>query len=170
MTELKYKLWDRRGKVLQNAYFISLYISIFFSQLTSSLWRRKKKKKTRKELKNKQAKDLGLMESLIGTALKLNSWEKKSSADLSRTSKTPPMWSIGHQAPWHILLFMTRGLQPTRLLCPWNSPGNNTEVGKPFPSPGDLPHPGVEPISQCIAGRFFIVCTTREVPKIHKRN
>ena len=32
----------------------------------------KKKKKTKKELKNKQAKDLGLMESLIGTALKLN--------------------------------------------------------------------------------------------------
>ena len=27
------------------------------------------------------------------------------------------------------------GLQPVRLLCPWNSLGENTGVGKPFPSP-----------------------------------
>ena len=30
---------------------------------------------------------------------------------------------------------------------PWNSPGQNTGVGKPFPSPGDLPNPGIEPRS-----------------------
>ena len=30
-----------------------------------------------------------------------------------------------------------------RLLCPWNSPGKNTGV-VPFPSPGDLPDPGIE--------------------------
>ena len=28
---------------------------------------------------------------------------------------------------------------------PWNSPGQNTGVGKPFPSPGDLPDPGIQP-------------------------
>ena len=28
------------------------------------------------------------------------------------------------------------GLQPTRFSCPWNSPGKNTGVGLPFPSPG----------------------------------
>ena len=27
---------------------------------------------------------------------------------------------------------------------PWNSPGQNTGVGKPFPSPGDLPNPGIK--------------------------
>ena len=27
----------------------------------------------------------------------------------------------------------------------WNSPGQNTGVGKPFPPPGDLPKPGIEP-------------------------
>jgi len=27
--------------------------------------------------------------------------------------------------------------------------------GLPFPSPGDLPHPGVEPPSPTLAGRFF---------------
>ena len=35
------------------------------------------------------------------------------------------------------------GLQPTRLLCPWDSPGKST--GWPFPSPGDLPHQGSDP-------------------------
>ena len=47
MAELKYKLWDRRGKVLQNAYFISLCISVFFSQMVSSPWRKKKRSKQR---------------------------------------------------------------------------------------------------------------------------
>ena len=32
-------------------------------------------------------------------------------------------------------------------ISPWNSPGQNTGVGKPFPSPGDLPNPGIEPRS-----------------------
>ena len=32
----------------------------------------------------------------------------------------------------------------SRLLCPWNSPGKNTGVDLPVPSPGDLPNPGIE--------------------------
>ena len=36
-----------------------------------------------------------------------------------------------------------RGLWPTRLLCPWNSPGKNRSE-MPFPSPGDLPNPWIE--------------------------
>ena len=38
------------------------------------------------------------------------------------------------------------GLQPFRLLCPWTSPGKNTQ-GLPFPTPGDPPDPGVELLS-----------------------
>ena len=34
--------------------------------------------------------------------------------------------------------------------------------GLPFPSPGDLPNPGVESRSPAIAGRFFTVWATRE--------
>ena len=34
------------------------------------------------------------------------------------------------------------GLQPTRLLCSWDSPGKNT--GLPCPPPGDLPSPGIK--------------------------
>ena len=42
-----------------------------------------------------------------------------------------------------------RGLmiEPIRLLCPRNSPGRNTGVGCPFPSPGDLSDPGIKPRS-----------------------
>ena len=29
--------------------------------------------------------------------------------------------------------------------------------GLPFPSPGDLPNPGIEPESNCIAGRRFTI-------------
>ena len=36
------------------------------------------------------------------------------------------------------------GLYTARLFCPWGFPGKNTGVGKPFPSPGDLPDPGIE--------------------------
>ena len=33
--------------------------------------------------------------------------------------------------------------------------------GLPFPSPGDLPHPGIEPASPALAGTFF----TAEAPR-----
>ena len=32
---------------------------------------------------------------------------------------------------------------------PWNSPGQNTGVSSLFPSPRDLPNPGIEPIPHC---------------------
>ena len=55
-------------------------------------------------------------------------------------------------------------LQPTRLLCPWVSPDKNTGVGLPFPSPGDIPRPGIEPkspMSLALTGGFF----TTEPPR-----
>ena len=39
------------------------------------------------------------------------------------------------------------GLQPPRLLCPWDSPAKSTGVGLLCPPPGDLPNPGIEPRS-----------------------
>ena len=30
--------------------------------------------------------------------------------------------------------------------------------GLPFPHPGDLPHPGIEPTSPALTGRFFSMC------------
>ena len=41
----------------------------------------------------------------------------------------------------------SNSLPPYGLHNPWNSPGQNTGVSKVFPSPGDLPNPGIEPRS-----------------------
>ena len=42
------------------------------------------------------------------------------------------------------------GLQPTRLLCPWDSPGNNTGVGYHSLLQGNLPNSGMEPRSPAV--------------------
>ena len=51
------------------------------------------------------------------------------------------------------------GLQSARLLCPWDSPGENTGVaGGPLPPPGDLPDSGLQlPLltSPALAGGSF---------------
>ena len=41
------------------------------------------------------------------------------------------------------------------MVCPWNSPGKNTGVGCPFPSPGNLPNPGIEPVSPSLQANFL---------------
>ena len=51
------------------------------------------------------------------------------------------------------------------LLCPWNSPGENTGVDCLFPTPGNLPHSAIEPALLCLlrlAGGFFTTTTTWE--------
>ena len=54
-----------------------------------------------------------------------------------------------------LTLLQPHGLQPTRLLCPWNSPGKNTGVGsQPFPSPGNLSNPVIEPESPAMQADF----------------
>ena len=50
------------------------------------------------------------------------------------------------------------GLQPTRLLCPWNFPGKNTGVGGHSLLQGIFPTQGSNPdLPSSIAGRFFTV-------------
>ena len=55
------------------------------------------------------------------------------------------MWCVIHS----IMSNWPHGLQPARLLCPWNSPCKNTG-GLPFPSPEDPPDPGTEPRSPAL--------------------
>ena len=43
-----------------------------------------------------------------------------------------------------------RGLKPTRLLCPRGFSRQEYWSGLPFPSPGDLPNPGIEPGSPAL--------------------
>ena len=50
-------------------------------------------------------------------------------------------------------------LQPSRLLCPWNSPGKNTGAGSHSLLQGIFPTQGSNQVS-CIAGRFFTIWAT----------
>ena len=54
------------------------------------------------------------------------------------------------------------GLLPPRLLCPWDFSRQEYCSGLPFPTPGDLPNPGIEPssfVSPALAGGFFITAS-----------
>ena len=66
-----------------------------------------------------------------------------SESPVASDSFTTP-WTVAHQAP----LLM-------------GFPRQEYWSGLPFPSPGDLPDPGVEPASPALAGRFF----TAEPPR-----
>ena len=57
-------------------------------------------------------------------------------------------WTVAHQAPLSMRF-----------------PRQEYWSGLPFPFPGDLPHPGIEPASPALAGRFFTTGTTWEAPE-----
>ena len=68
---------------------------------------------------------------------------------LSRVGLPETLWTVAHQAPLS-MGFSRQGY--------WS--------GLPFPSPGDLPDPGMEPnslASPAVADGFFPVSATREV-------
>ena len=44
---------------------------------------------------------------------------------------------------WCLTLCNPMDCNPTAFSCPWDSPGKNTGVGLPFPSPGNLPNPAI---------------------------
>ena len=50
---------------------------------------------------------------------------------------------------------VSNSLQTHGLHSPWNSPGRNTGVGSPFPSPGELPNPGIKPSSPALQVDFL---------------
>ena len=54
-----------------------------------------------------------------------------------------------------LTLLGPHGLQPIRLLCLADFTGKLYSSGVPFPPPGDLPKPGIEPTSPALTGRFF---------------
>ena len=52
-------------------------------------------------------------------------------------------------------LLRPHGLHPARLFCPWGFSRQESRCGLPFPTPGDLPDPGMEPVFPAWAGGFF---------------
>ena len=61
---------------------------------------------------------------------------------LPKIKPTPQLWKVKVKVAQLCLTLQTNGLYH-----PWNSPGQNTGVGNPFPSPGDLPNLGIKPRS-----------------------
>ena len=61
-------------------------------------------------------------------------------------SATP--WTVAYQAP------LSMGFSRQEY---WS--------GLPFPSPGDLPSPGIEPVSPALAGRFFTTVPPGKQPR-----
>ena len=58
----------------------------------------------------------------------------------------------------HVQRLRPYGLQPTRILCPWNFPKQEFWSGLPFLPPGELLQPEIKPASSTSpisAGRFF---------------
>ena len=53
-------------------------------------------------------------------------------------------WNLGSESKSRSVV--SNSLQPHGLYSSWNSPGHSTRV-EPFPSPGHLPNPGIEPMS-----------------------
>ena len=71
-------------------------------------------------------------------------------------------WPAARQAPLSMACSppgsSVHGLQPSRLLCPWAFSRQEYWDELSFPLPGDLPDPGIEPVSPSsfvVAGGFF---------------
>ena len=81
--------------------------------------------------------------------------------ELLRQPTLPPLTSVSLRCAClltHVRLFVTHRQQPTRLFCPWDSPGKNTGVGCHFLIWGNLPDPGIKPMSTvfpALVGGFF---------------
>ena len=74
----------------------------------------------------------------------------------THTHTTEPPYDPAIQFLGTCLTLRPRGLQPARLLCPWDSPGRNTGVGG-LPSSRGLPDPGsnLPPLGLCV-GRWVL--------------
>ena len=44
---------------------------------------------------------------------------------------------------------------PAKFFCPWGFSRQEYWSGLSFPSPGDLPDPGIKPMAPVLAGGFF---------------
>ena len=64
--------------------------------------------------------------------------------------------------------FWPRGLQHTRLLCPWGSPGKNTGVGCQALNPRGRLNPGIEPVS--LASPTLVHSSPRTSPGKSRRD
>ena len=63
----------------------------------------------------------------------------------------------------HVRLFLTPWTVACQAPLSMEFSRQEYQSGLPFPPPGHLPDPGIEPVSPALAGRFFTTSTTWEV-------
>ena len=66
------------------------------------------------------------------------------------------VWVCSHEYSVEYDSWQLHGLQPARLLYPWNFPGKNTAVGCHFLLQWIFQNQIINPVVSCIAGRLFI--------------
>ena len=66
-----------------------------------------------------------------------------------------PLWIVVVESLSHVQLFATPQTITCQAPLSMGFSGQEYRSGFPFPSPGDLPDPGMEPNSPALAGRFF---------------
>ena len=86
-----------------------------------------------------------LINSILGGGMVLGDQLCMSTQSLSRVWLIVTSWTVAHQAP------LSMGFSRQEY---WS--------GLPFPPPGDLPNPGLDPVSPVLGGRFF----TAEPPNL----
>ena len=69
---------------------------------------------------------------------------------LSHVQLFATIWTVAHQAPLSV-----------------GFPRQEYWRGLPFPSPGDLPNTGIQPMSPAFAKQILYHCTTREAPSLY---
>ena len=89
------------------------------------------------------------------------------SAPRGRTCQRPGSPGPTHSLPQDALFSSCLTVRAAALQAPLSMGFSRPEhwSGLPFPSPGDLPDPGIEPVSPALAGGFFTASTTWETPQ-----
>ena len=64
----------------------------------------------------------------------------------------------------HVLLFVTLWIVARQAPLSMGFSRQEYWSGLPFPSPGDLPDPGIEPVYPALVGGFFTTRATWEAP------
>ena len=109
--------------------------------------------------------ELVLLQSIGVSTLYVCSVQRQKGMPLDRTNFSIVNSNKLKYKVWVLSYFIRVWLFATRLLCPWGFSKQEYWTGLLCPSPGDLPDPGIKPVSLtslAFAGRFFTTSATWE--------
>ena len=107
--------------------------------------------------------ELVLLQSIGVSTLYVCSVQRQKGMPLDRTNFSIVNSNKLKYKVWVLSYFIRVRLFATRLLCPWGFSKQEYWTGLLCPSPGDLPDPGIKPVSLtslALAGEFFSIRAT----------